>query len=338
MMVMDTPSTATPANTGNPSRIGHAFRQGFTLLELVVALAVIGILLALLLPAVQSARESARRVACRNKLKQLAVALHNYHDQHDTLPPGAVVKSFRHVPGVPATERFSQQFNWTVLVLPHIDQGPLHSQFRFDQDLQIHFRHLTSRQIPAFLCPSDPMAGTPLESPPPHAPPHDYRVGDWGGTNYLGVSGLNGMQKADRVTTCDELDASGLNPRINCGVFYGNSRTRLTDITDGASQTLMLGERGLLKHWGAWGGAGVRFHCPWGIADVVLPGTSNFFGGLRPPREQEGDRLWWWSHHQGGTHFALADGSVRLVSYQINDRLLRALTTRNGRDLVAGEY
>jgi type II secretory pathway pseudopilin PulG len=303
--------------------------------ELVVTMAVIGILLALLLPAVQSARESARNVACRNKLKQLAVALHNYHDQHDTLPPGTVVREFGRTIGPFTGEPFTQQVNWTVLVLPHVDQGTLYAQFTFDRDLQIHFRHLTQRQIPAFLCPSDPMAGMPLRASPPHTPPFDYRVGDWGGLNYLGVSGLNGMQKADRVTTCDDLDAGGLNPKINCGVFYGNSRTRLTDITDGASQTLMLGERGLLEQWGAWGGAGVYLRCPWGIADVVLPGTSNSFGGLHPPRGQEGDRLNWWSHHHGGTHFAAADGSVRLVSYQISDLLLRALTTRNGNDLVS---
>ena len=312
--------------------------RGFTVIELLVVLAVIGILLALLLPAVQSAREAARRAACRNQLRQLALAMHNYHDQHDTLPPGSVVREFSMTTDAGAGEQFTQQFNWTVMILPQIDQGVLYSQFDFGRDLEIHFRHLTQLQIPLFLCPSDPMSGRPLMAQQPHTPPFAYRVGDWGGLNYLGVSGLSGMQKADRVTTCDDLDASGLDPKINCGVFYGNSRTRLTDITDGTTQTLMLGERGLLTQWGKWAGGGDHLRCPWGIADIVLPGTTNFFGGLRPARAQESDRLYWWSHHPGGTHFALADGSVRMMNYEINDRLLRALTTRNDSDLAVTEW
>lgn len=307
-------------------------RGGFTLVECLVALAVIGLLAALLLPAIQRAREASRRASCANRLRQLGIALHNYHTAFSVFPPGSQVQDYWRPPA------FSKSFGWTVAILPHLDQLRLFERFDTNLDCQIHHRHLTRRSVRAFNCPSDPRAGGPVQWQHP-AGPHPvwgaYYEGDWGTTNYLGISGTTGMQSAAHFSECDRIAGTPRHRGLHAGVFYGNSHTRLRDITDGTSTTTMLAERGVVDEWGKWGGAGVVFACPFGVLDVVMPGViGTTGGGLRRPRGTTGDRLFLWSWHDAGSHVGLADASVRFVSYSVDKSVQRALATRSGGEAV----
>ena len=131
-------------------------RRGFTLIELLVVIAIIAILIALLLPAVQQAREAARRSVCQNNLKQIGLALHNYHDVHRTFPPGWIgVES-----GVVNFEGESG-FGWGAFILPYVDQAPLYQSFDFDESM-VHAMNLSKlkQTLSVYLCPSDPKQDT----------------------------------------------------------------------------------------------------------------------------------------------------------------------------------
>jgi len=132
-------------------------RTGFTLIELLVVIAIIAILIALLLPAVQQAREAARRASCRNNLKQLGLAIHNYHDVHSCLPPAGMVSGMS-ATGVPSGKNYS----WIVMILPMIDQGNLFQQFNFDNTVFNQTGNPQATRLSALVCPSDSGDGGPF--------------------------------------------------------------------------------------------------------------------------------------------------------------------------------
>lgn len=308
-------------------------RSAFTIVELLVVLAVIGLLMALLLPAVQRARAASHRLSCRNNLRQLGVALHHYHAAFDVFPPGSQVQDFSLPPG------YSKSFGWTIAILPYIEQTQLYDLFDTDIDCQIHHRELTSRRVTALMCAADPRGGGPVYWEHPNGP-HPvwgrYYQGEWGTTSYFGVSGTSGMQSISHFQDCDRLAASREHAGLHAGLLYGNSSVRLADIVDGSSNTALLVERGVVDEWGKWGGAGVVFACPFGVMDVVLPTViSASGGGLRAPSHSSADRLFLWSWHDGGTHFAKADGSVVFASYSRDRSIQAALGTRAGSETVA---
>ncbi len=311
--------------------------RGLTMVELLVVLSVIGLLIALLLPAVQRTRESARRINCANKMRQLGLGLHHYESLYGSFPAGSQVADWERPPG------YSKSFGWTVAVLPHIDQLPIYAQFDFDLDCQIHHRQLTKQVVTSFVCPSDPMHGGPVEfnrSPDPHPVYGSYWEGGWGITNYLGVSGIGGLQPATHILRCNELDSRQPVSTIHAGIFFGNSSVRLTDIKDGTSNTFLLGERGGVPELGKWGGPGLLFACPLGVLDVVLPGVlgDRFGGGLRPPRGRTSDELHFWSSHDGGCYFAFADGSIRFLSYSTDHDIQRSLSTRDQGEVISSDF
>jgi prepilin-type processing-associated H-X9-DG protein/prepilin-type N-terminal cleavage/methylation domain-containing protein len=292
-------------------------RGGLSLVELLVVLAIIALLVGLTLPAVQKVRASAARTRCQNNLKQLALALHQYHDRHSALPAG-----FTPADGRPR----SMRLGWHPRVLPYIEQEPLWQSVlqAYATDPKPHtsdhppHRAVQRTPVPAFYCPADPrpQLGSPADTQLVVA-----------FTSYMGVIGT------------DKL-APG-------GTLFLRSSVKLTDIRDGTSGTLLIGERppppSLLYGWW-YGGIG---HDGEGSAEVLL-GVRELnhsplgLGGcpygpysFRPGDFQDNcSRFHFWSPHPGGAHFAFADGSVRFLRYSADD-ILPALATRAGGEAVS---
>ncbi len=294
-------------------------KTAFTLIELLVVIAIIGILIGLTLSAVQNVRGAAARLDCQNRMKQLALALHNYHDSRGTLPPGH--RSTTNADRMPWT-------GWTMSILPEIEQTGMSSvvqnAFRTTPNPFVDPPHTPfSTVVPAFICPSDDRTRSTQIDP---------------GTmkfvallSYLGVAGTNSTSKD--------------------GLLYQDSRHRLLDATDGTSNTLMLGERPPShENRFGWWYAGLGQNGT-GSADLVLgvrepnlqpivsgspcgPGNYPFMAasGFNDPCGM----FHFWSPHTGGANFAFADGSVRLLRYTAN-AIMPALATRAGGEVVAVE-
>jgi prepilin-type N-terminal cleavage/methylation domain-containing protein len=210
-------------------------RKAFTLIELLVVIAIIAILIALLVPAVQKVREAAARTQCINNLKQIGLALHNFHDSNKRLPPGCASDTPPF--GTPPTGHGS---SWKVYILPYIDQGPLYSKWQFTGGSGWENTNNTNLVnnvvVPAYRCPSSSL-------------PEFYNGNPAGGasnsmvTSYTGISGSYNMGYADPVlgtnTCCNGNDGvvSG------SGMLYPLSKVKLTDVSDGTSNTIMVGEQ-----------------------------------------------------------------------------------------------
>lgn len=297
----------------NQSRRQHA-RCGVTLIELLVAMSVIGVLVAVLLPAVQQARSSARRVECANKLRQLGVAFLNFETDHQHFPSGKT--DIREIPK-------RGEMSWLVALLPYIEQTELwdRSAAAFEANPLPYFNPPHSplgKAVAAFTCPEDPRVEHPQSA--------SSLGGAYAGlTSYLGISGV------------DHRDRDG--------VFYFGSAVRFADITDGSSNTLAIGERPPSSdfNYGWWyTGAGQdgtgNVDMVMGVEERVAGPASHFAGRGCPDvshfsdgnPDKFCDALHFWSLHPGGgAHFVLADGSVRFMSYS-SAYILKAMATRSG--------
>lgn len=319
----------------------------FTLVELLVVIAVIGILVALLLPAVQSARGAARRMSCGNNLRQLGIALHNYHDVYRAFPPSA---SFR--PGA-LFEPWSPQAR----LLGYLEQQNLENLIDWDQGYAVQ-PAVTALRVPTYLCPSERNDRPRADGALTHYP-----------LNYAANMGLWHI-------------FNPLNGRGGEGLAYPNSRTNMASLTDGTSNTLAFAEVKAYTPYIRDGGnpSGTSVPIPGDPAQVVAFGGSfkadsghtewvdgrvhqSGFTGTFPPNtrfpyvdggqeydvdfnsSREGkttDRVTYAvvtsrSHHPGGVQVVLADGSARFVAETINGATWRALSTCSGAEVV-GEY
>ena len=302
-------------------------RAGFTLVELLVAIAIIAVLVGLLLSAVQRVRAAAARTACQNNLKQLGLAAHNYHAAHNRLPKGFSFLENGRADPLPFA-------GFLVYLLPHVEQDALW-QARVaaraaGADPQQNPPHTPlATVVKTYTCPADPRVATPQV-----AVTMKLTISL---TSYLGVAGA-------------KYPGAGL-PEIlrRDGVLYTDSKTRWIDVTDGTSNTLLAGERPPppdfeFGWWYAGAGAdgfgtldkvmGVResnSHSPGGILGCG-PGQYPFMpaNGFDDPCGV----LHFWSPHSGGANFLFCDGSVRLIRYAAND-LMPALATRAGGEAVA---
>jgi prepilin-type N-terminal cleavage/methylation domain-containing protein/prepilin-type processing-associated H-X9-DG protein len=271
-------------------------KRGFTLIELLVSISIIAILIALLLPAVQSAREAARRSDCQNRLKQWGLALHNYHDLHQILPPGSISVG-------PAFIPFSG-WGWQALTLPQVEQSALYGQIDFSvHTARGNNRALISRTIPLGRCPSD-VGDDVYELELPGHPNVGVATG-----NYVG----------------------------NAAILDGLSKTRFAHITDGLSQTLLLGER---NNFPGPGGT-VPFTSSWcGIIseqDITVGNSSPYVFPLkvRPINGSESSPVYFSSRHIGGAQFTFCDGGVRFLSNSIDGGVFEALGSPNRGESVS---
>jgi prepilin-type N-terminal cleavage/methylation domain-containing protein/prepilin-type processing-associated H-X9-DG protein len=295
-------------------------RFGFTLIELLVVIAIIGVLMSLLLPAVQRVRESANRTKCSNSLKQVGLALHGYHDIHGTLPPALSLK-----------ETTKWYWSWMSRLMPFIEQDNL---FKVAEDWA---------EKPGHMSPWFPMNPALYVVQPMLTCPSDSRVlvATWvtdgwtldiAFTSYLGVSGLN--QQSFNPVKPKEID-----------LFYVESHVRFAEITDGLSNTLMVGERPPSQDlvFGWWfAGAGEDNY---GTSDVILGvneintyysqcGYNKAYQFSPGTIDNDCDQYHFWSLHQGGANFLLADASVHFLNYSIPNEVMLALGTRSGGEPV----
>jgi prepilin-type N-terminal cleavage/methylation domain-containing protein/prepilin-type processing-associated H-X9-DG protein len=371
------------------NRHGPRRQRGFTLIELLVVIAVIAVLAALLLPAVQKAREAARRTQCINNIKQLALACHNYVDINQVFPPGDLdltfdgintatayqnppLASFGVAPtticGIPATSgtfppfqlgpmniydpstgqlipptnpptpltisflEVAAPWSWHAFILPQIEQQVLFSQlifgidntsystpqFTWAKDLPSNLQ-LIKTPIPTFICPSEPLP----QSRPAGLAFATYRgvmgsepVGD---TNYSAVQWLTN------------------------GMLYPNSAVRMQDVTDGTSNTLLMGD----SRFGIWADGSsccarfrndrLDFDSYWYIACATLTQNQDY-PDINPDVQLPMQFFSFGSVHDNACIFAFADGSARPLVKNIDSSILRKLATRNGGDIVSSEF
>lgn len=268
-------------------------RRAFTLVELLVVIAIIGVLVALLLPAIQYAREAARRAQCTNHLHNIGVALHNFHDVHGHLPAGWLADAPDGEPG----------WGWGAYLLHYLEQNSLlDSQI----DLEAHIdepENDGARQtpIPIFLCPSDANGKGRVMLTGLHTPLFEV-----GRSNYVGVFGTEEIED---------------NPSHGDGTFFHNSWIRFADIRDGLSHTLLVGERSSRYGNSTWVG---MVH---GATDAMARVVGSCDHVPNDPHAHFED---FGSYHATGANFVLGDGSVRIIGSDIDLSVYRGLATRSG--------
>lgn len=305
-------------------------RIGFTLVELLVVIAIIGILVALLLPAVQAAREAARRMQCGNNLKQVATALHNYHDTYKTFPMGF---SYPSNDGAAATPTDHECWAWSALMLPFIEQSPLHDAMGVtQQNLWRHFitagaatKQRVETTIPTFVCPSDSGYNQPGKI---HANRH---FNDGIGVTTGGVATPVWPGLSNYMGNAGHRSNAALNP--NTGIFYGNSNVRIADIMDGTSTTILVGERDTFYcRSGTWAGVrnpqGAQSRGVYVVAAHSHPVINQDTNVIAWNTNDIGCGQGYSSLHPGGIQVALCDASVRFVSETIHQNWYG--TTVNG--------
>lgn len=341
-------------------------RNGFTLIELLVVIAIIGILVGLLMPAVQSAREAARRTSCLNNLRQVALAAMNYESSFKSLPPGL------HQNSSSSPNRF---WGHTVFlrILPYMEQQNVYDLWNFGENWTAADSNAldtsgnrtrnaaTAAVVPTYVCPTDQIQNNPAELDYVGT---GYSIGWFGISSYVACAGTYSTYFGDNTMQDDgPFFMTGPNSKPFSGQvnLEPNAKpARLATILDGQSNTILFGERyhfdvnfdqilhytSPVKHsrypiakWGAWGWYGGGNGTTHAFASTFVPinyktpatAAQNFANvNLRMSAFGSG--------HPAGANFALSDGSTRFVTQTIDMVTYQALSTKQGREVIAGEY
>ncbi len=316
-------------------------RRAFTLVELLVVIAIIGILIGLLLPAVQVAREAARLSSCSNKIKQLAIGFHGFHDARQRFPSGSTGQESWSLTSTIAAKNFepdaygnNDTTSWLVRILPYIECTEIWNATRSGSGTPLNTSSVTwsaaSMRIDTTVCPSNVAAGKitlPLTG--------TWNYGIQG--SYVACTGSNGVYS--NAGACD----------ARSGMAFCNSRVKVKDVTDGLSKTLLLSEivvtpgrdvRGAYwSNWRGWANFSTRYPPNTSVSDKSFGfGNANEGDGpmqnwlpLAPVEDNSGDRvLYARSQHSGGVNAAMADGAVRFVTNFVSPTIWMGLGSRAG--------
>jgi prepilin-type N-terminal cleavage/methylation domain-containing protein len=293
----------------------------FSLIELIVVIAIIGVLIALLMPAVQKVRESANMTTCQNNLKQIGLAMHGYHDSQGTFPVGY------YDPTPWPNPDAGPGWGWGAYILPWLEQEGVNKQLQFDMDVG-GTANATTRQtyLPIFICPSDP---------PDQAPP-TFTITDGGSnswalatSNYVACNGNDGV---DDFTTPPHTGAF-----LRATVGF-----KVADIRDGLSNTFFVGERTQRLSYSSWAGGPTGCINPFKLdpgnfgAECTLTMFHAGATGPNTPGVFDADSTL--SPHQIGVQILMGDGAVRLIGNEIDIGLWQALATRAGGEPVPPDF
>ena len=290
--------------------------SGFTLVELLVVIAIIGILIGMLLPAVQQVREAARRIDCSNKSRQIGLAVLNYESANQVFPPGWIVND------IGGSNELSG-WGWSSIILPFIEAGNVENQIDFTGSVDAN-EDVIAEVLPVFLCTSDPdpeilsldteitpvgsSGGSGTNNPPTSSGGDSLMVAR---SNYSGVFGT--------------LEVSE-NPRRGSGVFFADSDIGFRDLRDGSSNTMMIGERrndlGTVTWSGVFPGVDEPFARIVGAADQSPNAIDESFENFR-------------SYHPGGINVTLADGSTQFINDTIAQETFQGLSSVAGGEIVS---
>ena len=303
----------------------HRVRQGFTLIELLVVIAIIAVLIALLLPAVQQAREAARRSQCQNNLKQIGLALHNYHDTYGCFPMGNIAR-------FDGSTMRGDGWTWHARILPQLEQGNIYEKVSHvmgtdaGQVPSTEQALAVTTKIEAFQCPTHPSQDIT-----------DHGLTTIKHSTYNGFAGTNCFN-ADHLDEPTDVGYRG------DGMFCLNKCYRFGDIPDGSSNTLMVGEvvqdfdgTGPMPGSDRWYNFAENSddNPPSDISEYLVAAESNDPINRRNPPHNDGE--WAGSYHTGGAYFLIGDGTVRFISENISMTTYQSLATRAGGEVV-GEF
>lgn len=343
-----------------PGRLeANSSRRGFTLIELLVVIAIIAVLIALLLPAVQQARSAARRTQCKNNMKQLGLAFHNFESTYKVLP-------ITYTATVTSPTQFGQT-SWAPAILPYLDQATLlnlgtgwdtkanwwdskNSNAGVYAGQAVANRQIASVQIPVMNCPSTP--GGPRVEDKPNSPETKYGAcGD-----YFTPTGVH--IDINLVLPASQAFPTSTDLRGAISIYNASTNpvNTIAAILDGTSNTIMLGEcagredvwrkRNLYKldygagniraRGGAWATNDNVYTIGQRVTSTFGAGSSAIPGNLAINNSNEYGHCFY-SFHEGGANFVFADGSIRLLSENMDLKILASMVTRNGTEPISGE-
>ena len=308
-------------------------RRAFTLVELLVVITIIGILVSLLLPAVLAAREAMNRAKCQNNLKQIALAVHHYHDLYSRLPSGYIRQH-----EIPDDNRFKIGWGWGALLQAQLEQGPLYAQLQHAFFRDPMSQSIRTQAIGLWTCPSDNVTGltcvgrvSQITNPPPPTPanpnPTDIRrscLGFAARASYVGNYGSAAVSAGGKGN----------------GLFFVNSRVGFKNITDGSSNTLMVSERHVALGQSTWVGVHWAESMP-GIlydpANIQITSVDQLVIGschVAPNSTNRDSRGYGSLHHGRGANAARADGSVSYIIPTIDLNIWRSMATCSGGEVI----